>query len=89
MEKDKPTEYNPTQQEIEDFIIHKNGYSKKEERLGVGRNINDKTRGKLIHREGKREEVLYENKPWALLQSLKKGLIKQGYKSSNLIITYV
>lgn len=35
-----------------------------------------------------KRRVLYENKPFALLQDLKKKLIKQGYKKNTLKITY-
>lgn len=90
MGKDKNTDYSPTEKEIDEFIRHKNGYSPRKEPKGWKKD-DHKDRGKrgsLIYKQGNYEEVIEYNKPFPLLQHLKKSLIKAGYKKHNLIIRY-
>jgi hypothetical protein len=44
--------------------------------------------GRLILLEGNQKRVLIKDKPFALLQTLKKGYILNGIKKENLKITY-
>jgi len=46
------------------------------------------THGKLILTSGLKEIVILNDKPFALLQSKKSEMIKEGYKKENLKIYY-
>ena len=44
--------------------------------------------GKLVFIEGSRETILKNDAPFALLQSMKSEMIRQGYKKEKLKIRY-
>ena len=74
--------YQPTQKELNDFYRDKKGYSKplipiKKEKP---------THGQLVWTECGKDTILHHNKPFALLQSLKSGMIKNGYDKKKLFI---
>jgi len=44
--------------------------------------------GKLVFIEGSRETILKNDAPFALLQSMKSKMIREGYKKEKLKIRY-
>lgn len=77
------SDYQPTQKELEAFLRDKNGYST--HTITKYKKVRP-THGNLVLIEGKHETIVHSNKPFALLNYLKKEMIKKGYKEKNLFI---
>lgn len=81
---DKPSDYIPTQRDIELFKQQNSKlpvYSPVVKRKPLS--------GQLVHIEGKNVTVVKYDAPFALLQYLKRQMINKGYKSNNLKIRNV
>ena len=78
------TDYKPTQAELDAFIKDRNGYINP---IFV-KATTKPTHGQLVYINGNYKEVIKNayNKPFALLQSIKRQMIKQGYKKEFLFI---
>lgn len=64
---------------LKSFVLHKN--------FGISPTDKPKV-GKLVEIVNRKEVVLEEDKPFALLTVLKKNYINKGYKAKNLKIKY-
>ena len=81
---DKPSDYIPTQKDIELFKQQNSKlpvYSPVVKRKPLN--------GQLVHIEGNNVTVVKYDAPFALLQYLKRQMINKGYKSNNLKIRNV
>ncbi len=77
-------DYEPTSDEIKDFRIDKLAYSKPVERVKTPR----PTHGSLIYVEGANRTVIKNDLPFALLQSIKRQMVNNGYKEKKFKIEY-
>ena len=79
----KPTDYIPTQKDIELFKQQNykgSVYKPVEKRKS--------SNGTLILKQGDRVTTVKYDAPFALLQHIKQDMIRQGYRKEELIITY-
>ena len=77
-------DYQPTSAEIKAFRMDKLGYSKPVERIKTPK----PTHGSLIYVEGRNRTIIKNDLPFALLQSIKRQMVSNGYKLKNFKIEY-
>ena len=72
-------EYHPSAKEYKDFkVFDKTGRHNCPVTKAKALN------GQLVHVEGNNVTVVKYDAPWALLQSIKRDMVKNGYKKANL-----
>lgn len=75
--------------ELKKFIYHKNQWTLPSEERGGGSKVEKPKVGKLIFKMGGKEEIIYQNKPFAFLKAEMKKMEKDpNFKGGKLIITY-
>lgn len=77
-------DYQPTPEEIKAFRDDKFGYSKSYKRVSVVKPTN----GSLVLVEGRNRTIIKNDLPFALLKSIKRQMIYNGYTAKNLKIEY-